>query len=40
MSTQLEQCEQQAKNLSIEERGQLIQRLIDEGFDDIGRTQP
>ena len=34
MSAQLEQCEQQVKNLSVEERGQLIQSLI-EGLDDI-----
>ncbi len=34
MSTQFEQCEQQVKNLSMEERGQLIQSLI-EGLDDI-----
>lgn len=34
MSTQFKQCEQQAKNLSVEERGQLIQSLI-EDLDDI-----
>ncbi len=34
MSTQLEQCEQQAKHLPLRERAQLIKSLI-EGLDDI-----
>ncbi|MFP7753840.1 addiction module protein [Thermodesulfobacteriota bacterium B35] len=34
MSTELEKCEQQAKNLSLQERAILIRRLI-EGLDQL-----
>ena len=34
MSAQFEKCEQQAKNLSLQERAQLIKSLI-EGLDNV-----